>query len=54
MSDYRKVIAAIIGAVTTAIALGVAPEEWANYLAIAVTFLTALGVYAVRNGDARP
>lgn len=49
MSNYRKVIAAVIGAIGTALTLGVAPEAWADYLAIAIQFLTALGVYAVPN-----
>lgn len=45
----RKFIAAIIGALTTALAVGVLPQEYAGWLTIAIAFLTALGVYAVPN-----
>jgi hypothetical protein len=49
MARYAKLIAALVGAVTTAIAVGVAPAETGNYLAVVVSFLTALGVYVVPN-----
>lgn len=46
MSKYRKLIAALFGAASEAVALGVLD---AKILAIVVAFATALGVYAVPN-----
>lgn len=45
----RKFVAALIGALTTAVAVGVLPNEYNAYVAIAISFATALGVYAVPN-----
>lgn len=46
---YRKFIAAVVGAVTSALSLGVLPESYNKYVSVAIVFLTALGVYAVPN-----
>lgn len=49
MSQYRKLIAAIIGAVGEAVALGLLDDTAGKYLAVAVAFATALGVYSFPN-----
>lgn len=46
MNQYRKLVAALVGAATEAVALGLLD---AKALSIVVAFLTALGVYAVPN-----
>lgn len=51
MTKYRKLIAALVGAGTEAVALGLID---AKALAVAVAFLTALGVYAVPNEAPTP
>lgn len=45
----RKFIAAIIGALTTALTVGLYPQEYAGWLTVAIAFFTALGVYVVPN-----
>lgn len=50
VSRYGKFAAAIVGAVTEAINLGIVPSSAQHYVTVIVTILTALGVYAVPNG----
>lgn len=52
MSNVRKFVVAIVAAIGAAITLGVAPEEWGDYLAIAIVFLGGIGVYVVPNDPA--
>lgn len=54
LSNYRKVIVALVGAVATAVSLGLVPEQVGDWLAVATAFLTALGVYAVENESGQP
>lgn len=49
MEKYRKLVAALIGAVTEAVSLGLVSGPASKYLAVVVAFLTAVGVYAVPN-----
>ncbi len=49
MNQYRKLIAALVGAATTAVALGLAPDPASKWLAVVVAFLSAAGVYVVPN-----
>lgn len=46
MNKYRKLIAALVGAAAEAAALGLLDHK---HLAVAVAFLTALGVFAAPN-----
>lgn len=52
INQIRKLVAAIIGAVGEAISLGLLPDPASKYLAVAVAFLTAVGVYMVPNDPA--
>jgi hypothetical protein len=47
---YGKLIAALVGAVTEGINLGIVPSSAQNYVTVILTVLTTLGVYAVPNG----
>lgn len=49
LARYSKFITALVGAVATAISLGLVPQEYENWVAVAISFFTALGVYAVPN-----
>lgn len=49
MNNIRKFIVAAIAAAGTAVSLGVLPEEYNKYVAVAVAFLGALGVYVAPN-----
>lgn len=51
MKAYRKLIAALVGAATTAVALGLLPDASAKWVAVFVAFVTAAGVYKVPNDD---
>lgn len=51
MTKYRKLIAALVGAATTAVGLGLLPSPADQWLAVVVAFLTAYGVYAVPNAE---
>lgn len=44
-----KFIVALIGAVLTAVTLGLLPAAVGDWTAVLIAFLTALGVYAVPN-----
>lgn len=46
MTRYSKLIAALVGAATEAAALGFVDAEWVT---VAVAFLTAYGVYRLPN-----
>jgi hypothetical protein len=48
-ASIRKFIAAIVGTALTAVSLGLIPEDQSKYVATAVSFLAALGVYVVKN-----
>jgi len=52
LGRYSKFIAAVIGAVTEAINVGVLPQSAHNDVSIVITVLTALGVYGVTNTPA--
>lgn len=45
----RKFIAALLGALATAVTVGVIQDPYAAYVAVAIAFATSLGVYAVPN-----
>ena len=49
LGGYSKFIAAVIGAVTEAINVGLLPKAAHNDVSIVITILTALGVYGVTN-----
>lgn len=49
MKQFQKFVVALVGAITTAVSLGLLPEEWNQYVAVAVAFLTAAGVWVVKN-----
>lgn len=48
----NKFVAAVVGAVLSAAALGLLPEDSKDYITVAIVFLTAIGVYAVPNKPA--
>lgn len=50
LGKYSKFITAIVGAVVEAINLGLLPHNAQNYVTVAISILTALGVYGVTNG----
>jgi hypothetical protein len=52
LTRYSKFIAAIVGAITEAVNLGYIPHAAQNYVSVAVSILTALGVVGVSNGPA--
>lgn len=45
----RKFITALLGAIAVAISVGLLPALAGDYLAVAVAFCTALGVYVLPN-----
>jgi hypothetical protein len=47
----RKFVVAFVGAVAVAVSLGVLDKSWSNWLAIVISFLTSLGVYAAPNSE---
>ena len=49
MALYRKFIVAVLGAITTAVTLGLLSEDYNKYVAVAAVFLSSLGVYAIPN-----
>lgn len=49
ITKYNKAIIAIAGAIALAIAENVSDAKWAS---VALSFATALGVYAVKNKQA--
>lgn len=51
LAPYRKLIAALVGAVASAVSLGLLPDTIGQWLAVVVAFLTAAGVYAVPNAS---
>lgn len=46
---FRKFIVALIGAVGTAVSVGLLPAAVGGWVAVAVSFVTAMGVYRVYN-----
>ena len=52
LAKYRKLIAALVGAVAVAISEGVIKGSAETACTIAIAFLTALGVYTVPNAPA--
>jgi hypothetical protein len=48
-ATVRKAIVAFLGAVLTAVALGLLPALVGDWTAVVVSFLTALGVYVTPN-----
>jgi hypothetical protein len=46
---YNKTIVAVLGAVSAAVAQGLLPDDVAPWVAIVISFLTALGVFQVPN-----
>ena len=49
MSEYSKLIVALVGAIGVAVSQGLLPDEVNSWLTVVVAFLTAAGVYAVPN-----
>lgn len=45
----RKFIAALLGAVTVAVGVGLLPDAVGSWVAVVGAFLTSYGVYVVRN-----
>lgn len=46
---FRKLLVAVLTALVTAVSVGVLPATAAGYVAVAVAFAGAYGVYAVKN-----
>lgn len=53
-ATVKKFIVAFVGAVGTAISLGLLPDSFGKWLAVVVSLLSSLGVYGVRNADDTP
>jgi hypothetical protein len=49
MTRYSKLIAAIFGAIATAVSLNLVPDDVTKWTAVAIAFATSLGVYVVPN-----
>lgn len=49
MSQYRKLVVSVVGAVGVAVSLGLLPDSVGKWLAVAVAALTSLGVYSAPN-----
>lgn len=47
----RKFLVAFIGAVVTAVTVGLVPAAVGDWMTVVVVFLTALGVYVVPNAN---
>lgn len=54
MTQYRKLIAALVGAATLAVSQGLVDGTAAKWVGIGVAFLTAAGVYAAPANTGAP
>lgn len=53
-ASARKFVVALLGAVLTAVSLGLLPADVENYVAVAASFAAAYGVYIIPNKKEEP
>lgn len=49
IAAHRKLIASLVGALASAVTLGLVADPWSKWTTVAITFLTAAGVYQTKN-----